>query len=436
MPIYERPAEILQNLIRFDTTNPPGNEAACIDYVAGLLKDAGLDSTIVGKVPERTNLISRIPGRGDAPPLLIYGHVDVVPTAGQIWQHPPFDGVLVDDYVWGRGALDMKGADAMMIAAFLRAHAENLNPPGDVILALVSDEEAGGEYGAGFLVDNHPELFEGVKYALGEFGAFSQYVDDKCFYPIMMAEKRVCTVEVTVRGPGGHASTRTTGGTMARLAQVLLALDENRLPVHITPVVSQMIQAMAKYFDEPLSSQLVATLDPAQTDAVLDQMGPLGGTFDSVMHNTATPTIVQGGSAVNVIPAEIKLTLDGRVLPGVSTDDFLAELRELLGDDVELTPTIDRNVMPPPDFTLFSMLADVLRETDPAGIPIPYMVRGATDGRIFAKLGIQTYGFTPMKLPPDFAFAKTVHAADERIPVAALEFGADAIYRALGRFDI
>src|SRR5215204_4312029 len=206
LSIYTRPVEILQRLIRFNTTNPPGHEAECIAYIRGLLTEAGIESTIIEKTAGRPNLIARIQGAGKAPPLLLYGHVDVVTTQNQQWEHPPFEGQLIDGFVWGRGALDMKGGVAMMLAAFLRANAEGLQPPGDILLAIVSDEEVGGDDGAKFLVEHHAELFKDIRYAIGEFGGFSLNVGKQRFYPIMVAEKQVCWMKATVRGRGGHGS--------------------------------------------------------------------------------------------------------------------------------------------------------------------------------------------------------------------------------------
>ena len=183
---------LLQDLLRFDTTNPPGDEAACINYIDQLLNGAGFQTLILGKSPERPNLITRLEGQGNAAPLLLYGHVDVVTTARQDWQHPPFEGKLVDGYLWGRGALDMKGGIAMMLAALLRAKSQKLPLAGDVVLALVSDEEAGGHFGARSLVEQHPDLFAGVRYAIGEFGGFSFNFGRRRFYPVMVAEKQVC----------------------------------------------------------------------------------------------------------------------------------------------------------------------------------------------------------------------------------------------------
>ncbi|MCU0499735.1 MAG: M20/M25/M40 family metallo-hydrolase [Anaerolineae bacterium] len=431
--IYERPAELLQHLIRFDTTNPPGNESACIAYVDELLREAGFETLIVGKTPDRTNLITRLKGRGDAPPLLLYGHVDVVPTVGQTWQRPPFSGDLIDGYVWGRGALDMKGPDVMLITALMRAKAEGRELAGDVILTLVSDEEVGGQYGARYLVEQHPEQFAGVKYALGEFGGFSMYIGSKRFYPIMVAERRVCTVRATFRGAGGHGAMRHTGTAMGKLGRFLSHLDAQRLPVRVHPIVQQMIEIISRESDEPVKSLILRLLDPAQTDQILDQIGNTARIFDPLMHNTANPTMVQGGTKINVIPSEVHVDLDGRLAPGVTTEEFLAELRAVSAD-AEFTVLIDDDFTPQSDLSLFEMLSGILTDADPGGIPMPYIVSGATDGRIFSKLGIQTYGFVPMLLPEDFNFAATIHAADERIPVSSLEFGANAVYQALLRY--
>jgi acetylornithine deacetylase/succinyl-diaminopimelate desuccinylase-like protein len=219
--IYQRPAELLQRLIQFDTTNPPGNETECIAYIDTLLKKAGLETTRLAKDPNRPNLITRLKGRGSAPPLLLYGHVDVVTTTDQEWTHPPFEGKLVDDFIWGRGALDMKSGIAMMLSAVMRAKTDNLIPAGDIVLAILCDEEAGGEYGAKYLVENHSDQFSGIQYALGEFGSFTNHIGPKRFYPIQIAEKQICWIKATVRGPSGHGALHMRGGAMSKLADLL-----------------------------------------------------------------------------------------------------------------------------------------------------------------------------------------------------------------------
>ena len=429
--IYERSAELLQNLIRFDTTNPPGNEAHCINYINSLLTKAGFETTILAKDSNRPNLIARLEGQRTSPPLLLYGHVDVVSTANQNWTQPPFEGQLVDGYVWGRGALDMKGGVAMMLAALLRAKAEGLIPAGDIVLAILSDEEAGGDYGASYLVENHGDQFEGIRYALGEFGGFPLYIDQQRFYAIQVADKRLCWMNVILRGPGGHASTPVHGGVMARLATLLHSLDQQRLPVHVTPVARQMLELIAAAVSSPMSSTIQQLLDPAQTDATLDQFGPEGSMFDAMLHNTVNATVVQGGGEINVIPSEIILKLDGRLLPSYTSDDMVAELRPIIGDDTELEIIRYDPVAPEPDMGLFDTLAGILRKADPDAIPIPLLLTATTDAKHFARLGIQTYGFIPMNLPEEFIFFNLMHAADERIPVEAVNFGTDAVFRAL-----
>jgi acetylornithine deacetylase/succinyl-diaminopimelate desuccinylase-like protein len=436
MAIYERPAELLQRLIQFDTTNPPGNEGPCIRYARDLLADAGIDSTLLGLTDERPNLVARLKGRGDSPPLLLYGHVDVVTTAGQDWTHPPFAGEIVDGYLWGRGTIDMKGGVAMFLSAFLRAHAEGADLPGDVILVLLADEENEGKYGAKYLVEEHPGLFEGVRYALGEFGGFPMRLAGQTFYPIMVSEKQCCWLKATVHGPGGHASMPIRGGATAKLAGVLRHLDR-RLPVHITPPARLMIEAIADHLPFPQGLALRGLLIPPLTDRILDALGEEGRLLDALLHNTVSPTVLRGGTKTNVIPSEITVEVDGRILPGFGPDDLFREMRAALGplaDDV----TFDVSSFDPGpgdiDMALFDTLADILHTADPAGIPIPYMLAGVTDGRIFAQIGIQTYGFTPMKLAPDFSFTELIHAADERIPVEAVSWGAARVYEALQRF--
>jgi len=427
------PVELLQRLIRFDTTNPPGNEAECIEFVRGLLADAGCETEVYAREPDRPNLVTRLRGTGSAPPLLLYGHVDVVTTAGQPWTRPPFGGELVDGYVWGRGALDMKGGVAMLVSAFLRAQTEGLRPRGDVILAILSDEEAGGDFGARFLVEEHPHVFDGVRHALGEFGGFSLELGGKRFYPIQVAEKQLCWLKVTLRGPGGHGALINRGGTMARLGKFLLALDRMPLPVHITPAASEFVRGVAAELSGRQRIALQALLRPRLTDRALRLMGDRARTTEPMLRNTVNATIVHGGDKINVVPTEIELELDGRLLPGLRPDDLIGELRKVVGEDPEIELLRHDPGPSDPDMTLFETLADVLRELDPEGIPVPLLQVGVTDGRFFSRLGIQTYGFLPMRLPADFAFLGLIHAADERIPAEAVDFGTEAIYGALRR---
>jgi acetylornithine deacetylase/succinyl-diaminopimelate desuccinylase-like protein len=435
-PIQDRPLELLQALLRFDTTNPPGHERACLEWVRGLLEAEGVEVRMLGAA-ERPNLVARLAGRGTAAPLLLQGHVDVVPAVGD-WTHPPFAGEVADGYVWGRGALDMKGGVAMMIAAFLRAVVrarEGEPPPGDVILCLLSDEEDGSAEGAEWLVAAHPELFAGVRYSLGEFGGFTLTVAGRRFAPIMVAEKQILWARTTLRGPAGHGSMPIRGGAMGQLGRLLSRLDRRRLPVHVTPVARSMVEAIAAELPRAQALPLRGLLSPPLTDRVLDLLGDRARFFDPVLHNTISPTGVRGGGTINVIPHELTVDLDCRLLPGFTPDDLVRELRALTGlDDLELEIVRHDPVTAEPDLGLYETLAGVLRELDPGTVPIPMLLPAITDGRFFSRLGIQTYGYLPMQLPEEMAFMSLIHAPDERLPLGAVEHGTEALDRVLRRF--
>jgi acetylornithine deacetylase/succinyl-diaminopimelate desuccinylase-like protein len=425
--------ELLQELIRFDTTNPPGNEEPCVEFLRAQLEDAGCETQLYVKEAGRPNLVSRLPG-GEAPPLLLQGHVDVVTTAGQSWTHPPFEGRLENGFVWGRGALDMKAGVAMLVTAFVRAKREGVELPGDVVLVVLSDEENGGNLGARYLVEEHPELFEGMRYALGEFGGFTLYAGGKRFYPIQVGEKQICWLKATVRGAGGHGAMINRGGTVARLGRFLTDLDRKRMPVHVTPIVRETIETIASALPRRQAAVMRSLLKPRFTDGALRLLGAQGPMFEPMLRNTVNATIVRGGSKINVVPSEIEVELDGRALPGFSPEQLIAELQALVGKDIELELVRHDPGPAAPDLGLFETLSEVIRELDPEGIPIPLLQIGVTDARFFSQVGVQTYGFLPMRLPQDFAFLKLIHAADERIPVDALEFGAEAVWRAVQRF--
>jgi acetylornithine deacetylase/succinyl-diaminopimelate desuccinylase-like protein len=422
--------ELARDLIRLDTTNPPGDEHLAIQHLERVLSAAGIESARYESVPGRPNLVARITGRGEAPPLLLQGHVDVVTTVNQTWQHPPFAGEIVGGYLWGRGALDMKGGVAMMVSAAVRAHRQG-GAPGDLVLTMLADEEAGGNCGAKWLVDSHPELFKDVRHAIGESGGVAMHVGGRRFYALMVSEKRGCQMLVTLRGPGGHGSIPVRGGAMARLGRLLNVLDTTRLPVHVTTPVRQQLESMRDALDEPLRSKFAELLDPATTDRALDQVGPLSRGLDAALHNTVNATIVGGGLKINVIPSELTVQLDGRLLPGFGPDDMVRELRAVIGPEPEVEVMAVGPAQPEVDLSQFELFAGVLRDADPGCVPIPSLVTGGTDARHFARLGIRTYGFLPLNMPADFNSAGTIHAADERVPVSALEFGAGCVFAAV-----
>ncbi len=428
------PVELLRALIRFDTSNPPGNERPCLEFVADLLRNASIERLFVARDAERPNLVARLPGRGDSPPLLLYGHVDVVPANPSEWKHPPFAGDLAQGEVWGRGAIDMKGGVAMLVSVVLRAAAERPKPAGDLVLALASDEETGSELGAKFLVDEHADLFDGVRYGLSEIGGFTEWVGGRRLYPIQVAEKQRCLVRATIRGVGGHSSTVVRKTAADKLGRLLTALAKRRLPVHVTPVVQAMLGAMAGVL--PLHQRLALRplTVPPFTDRLLDLFGKDAASLDPLLHNTATPTGVRGGESSNVIPTEITVDLDGRLVPGQRPADLVRELEALVpGVATYEVVREEPAVMSVPDLTLFPMLAQVVREREPGGTPMPTLVPGYTDARHFARLGIQTYGFLPMRLPQSITTA-LIHAPDERVPADAIRWGAECLWEAVRRY--
>jgi acetylornithine deacetylase/succinyl-diaminopimelate desuccinylase-like protein len=425
--------ELTRDLIRLDTTNPPGEEHIAVELIERLLRDANIECERYESEPGRPNLVARVKGRGEAPPLLLQGHVDVVTTANQDWRRPPFGGDIIDGYLWGRGALDMKSGVAMMVATLLRAE-ERGGAAGDLVLAVLADEEAGGLCGARWLVETHPELFAGIRHAIGESGGVALHLGGRRFYPIMVSEKRGCQMLVTLRGSGGHGSIPAHGGAMAKLGQLLTKLDGSRLPVHITTPVRHQLEAMRDALDEPLKGRIGALLDPVRTDAALGGLGPLSRGLDACLHNTVNATIVSGGLKVNVIPSEVRVQLDGRLLPGFGPEDMLEELRTVIGPGPDIAVTLVGPAQPEVDLSQFDLFASVLKEADPGCVPVPSLVTGGTDARHFARLGIRTYGFLPLNVPPDFNSSPTIHAADERVPVTALEFGADCVFEAAMRY--
>ena len=426
------PVELLRDLIRFDTTNPPGNEDTCVAFVEALLREHGIESERYEKAPGRPNLIARHAGSNGGPPLVLYGHVDVVTTAGQQWARPPFAAELHDGFVWGRGALDMKSGVAMCIAAFVAAHASGSATP--LVLVILSDEEDGGDVGARFLAEEQPEAFGGAKHALGEFGGATQWIAGKRFYPIQVAEKQVCWLRARVRGTGGHGALGVKDGAMRKLGDVLRTLDRKQPPVHITPIVRDWFGQMADVLPRPQAIMLRRLLVPKTADLAARALGPRGRQLSRVIRNTVSPTIVHGSDKINVIPSEIELQLDGRILPGQTPDDLIRELHDLVGNHVEFEVVRHDPGPPSPDLSFYEPLAQIIRELDPGSVPVPMLQAGVTDARFLSRAGVQTYGYLPLKLPEDFDLWPLVHNADERVPAAALAFGVEAITQAIAHY--
>lgn len=422
---------LLQKLIAFNTTNPPGMERECILFLESIFKSEGFKTQIIGKNDHRLNLYVRYEGKGEAPPFMMYGHVDVVTADNQKWDHDPFAGEISDGCIWGRGALDMKGAVVMMAMALIKMKRKGIKPSGDIILMIVCDEENGGIQGAKYVCEEYAELFKNVKYAIGEIGGFNMYFGGKKVYPIMVGEKQKCMVRMTFKGDGGHGSMPVRGGSMGQLGYVLQRLDKKYMPCHVVPQVKVMLSELAAASKAPYKIIFKSLMNPCTSNQTLKLLKGKGRFFEPLLHNTATPTIVRGGEKINVVPENITLEFDGRILPGYGPDNLKDEMKTLLGKEVD-TEII--NFVKGPDrldMGLYRFLGDILKQKDREGTPIPFVVSGVTDARHFSKLDIQTYGFTPMCFENGVDYTKLIHSANERIPLKALEFGEDAIYRLL-----
>lgn len=426
--LHERPVDILRSLIRFETVNPPGNERPCIEWIGEVFETYGIEYETYAKDPDRPNIIARIPG-GNDPPVLLYGHVDVVPVTDQEWTHDPFEAVIDDGMVWGRGALDMKVGVAMFLANFLRIATEDEPIASDLVFLAVSDEEAGGEYGLEFLVEEHPELFDDIGFAIGEFGGYPMEVAGETFYPIQVNEKQVCWLEATFTGNSGHASLPTADTAMGKLGRFLAAVDAHRLPVHLTPTVESMIEALAEGLPEDEGDRLLELLDPEKTDAVLEELPFDARVLDAVTHNTANPTIVSGGDKENVVPEAVRVRIDCRLVPGQTPDDVIDELRAVAGDVADFEVVRFDEGPPPASLEHFDLLADVL-ESATGKTAIPFMMYGATDARHLAQVGVESYGFIPLNMD-DIPLLDILHSGDERVPVESVEWGTERVYEAL-----
>lgn len=420
-------------LIRFDTSGAPGEERACLDWICGLAREAGLPFVVRARDPRAPNAVFRLPGRGTAQPIVLHGHLDVV-GAGEGWERPPFGGELHGGELWGRGAIDMKGAVAMMLAALLRLRHEGFEPAGDVLLALVSDEERGGGLGMRFLVDEHPELFGDARFAIGEFGAVGVEVGEHRVYPIQVAERRLCAIRATVSDAGGHGAFAHAPGAVAQLARLLDALVGLRPAVRITPASREILTRAADRAPPPLADALRGLLDERRAAGILAGLDLAGRIFAPAIVSSAEPTVVRAGEHRNVKPQSATVTLDARLAPGAAVADVVADLRRLCGDDVSFEADAEPESERPLDWGLFDQLGEALCRADSGAWPLPYAMPATTDGRHLARLGIAHYGFTPLRLEDGSRYALLAHAANERVPVAALEWGSLVLEDFLRRY--
>lgn len=420
--------DLCRELIAIDTSNygdhsGPGERKAA-EYVAGKLDEVGVEPTIYESHPGRSSVVGRIAGADSSrPPLLIHGHLDVVPADANDWTHHPFSGEIADGCVWGRGAIDMKDMDAMTLAVLRQRMREGRTPPRDIVLAYLADEEAGGSWGAQWLVDQHPELFTDCSEAISEVGGFSFTAgNDQRLYLIETAEKGIAWMKLTARGNAGHGSMTNDDNAVTELAAAVARLGRHEFPLRLTSTVRTFLEEVCEAFG--------IEFEENDVDATIARLGPIASMIGATLRNTVNPTVLDGGYKANVIPGTATAQVDGRFLPGTE-DEYFAEIDRLLGPKVSREfihhlPAVETGF----EGGIVSAMAESLQAEDPQGRAVPYCLSGGTDAKSFQRLGVRNFGFAPLKLPPELDFAGMFHGVDERVPVDGLRFGT----RVLDRF--
>jgi acetylornithine deacetylase/succinyl-diaminopimelate desuccinylase-like protein len=425
--------QLCSQLIRFDTTNHGDGDSAgereAAEFVAAHLSAVGLSPKLLERAPRRSNVIARVPGSDRSlPPLLVHAHLDVVPADPAEWTVPPFAGEIRDGFVWGRGAVDMKDMCATLLSVLHRWTAEDRGPRRDIVLAFVADEEDRGEWGAHWLVEEHPALFDGVAAAIGESGGYTVYASAASgepvrLYPVATAERGTAHLRLTAVGRAGHGSRRNEANAVVRLIGALHRLAEHEWPVVLTPAVTAFLSRAG--------AALGVEVDLSDVDTTLSRFGAAAKIAENTVRNSTTPTVLRAGYKVNVIPGLAEAEVDTRVLPGTQ-DAFLAEVDRLLGPDVRRELLVNQPpVQAPVDSPWFTAMAAALEAEDPDAVVVPFCMGGGTDAKAFAGLGIDCFGFAPLWLPVDFDHRTKAHGVDERVPVEGLRFGVNVLDRFL-----
>jgi acetylornithine deacetylase/succinyl-diaminopimelate desuccinylase-like protein len=417
--IQDEAVRLLQALVRFDTTNPPGNELPAAQFVAEELRAAGYEPLVLESAAGRGNVIARLEGDGSERPLLLFGHLDVVPAEPEHWTHPPFEGVIADGFLWGRGALDMKNIVATQLATMLAFKRAGVRPKRDIIYAATADEEAGGAMGVKWLLEEHPDLLD-AEYALSEFGGFSMTVGGQRFYLCQTGEKGVNWLKIRTQGRPGHGSMPHTDSAVLRLSEAVAKLGQASLPLHVSPTARAMIEGMAR-----VQPELTGLLSPETNAQVLAQLpSEQALMFNAITHNTVAVTGLNAGYKHNVIPSSAEASLDCRIIPGQRLEDLSREIKEIVGDDVKLevvlsSPACESRF----DTPLFETMVRHLKAYDPEAEVVPLLLFGGTDGRFLGWRGVTYYGYSPIRLPANLKFLELIHSHDERIPVDAFREG-------------
>ncbi len=416
--------DLLGELIRINTSNPTHPERPAAEWVVGKLDEVGIESKVYESEPGRASVVARITGSDSTrSPLLIHGHLDVVPANAAEWSVDPFGGDVRDGYVWGRGAVDMKDMDAMTLAVVRDWARTGRVPPRDIVLAFVADEEAGGQKGAHWLVDKHPDLFADCSEAISEVGGFSVSMGgDLRLYLIQTAEKGLGWLRLRAEGRPGHGSMLHDDNVVTKLAAAVTRIGTYEFPLAVTDTV--------RAFLEQISAITGLDIDPDDPEPALAKLGAMARMIGATIRNTANPTMFDAGYKENVIPSRAEAVIDTRFLPG-QEDELLAKIDELAGDGITREWVIrDIAVETSFDGAIVDAMSAALKAEDPGAHLVPYLMSGGTDAKSFSTLGIRCFGFSPLQLPAGLDFTALFHGIDERVPVDGLQFGV----RVLDRF--
>lgn len=414
--------EHLRQLVRFRTVNPPGEETEAAKYLKSVFDREGIPAEVFESQPGRGSVVARLKGDGRQRPLLLLSHLDVVPAVAKDWAHDPFGAELINGEIWGRGTQDCKNASATWLAIMLRCKRLGVTPSRDIIFAATADEEMGGVFGAKWLADNKWDLID-AEYCLNEGGGGAVTLGNQQYFTYQTGEKSVCWFRLVAKGTAGHASVPLPDNAVVVLAETVAKLGRARLPIHITPTMTDFVNGLAAAQPEASRAVLRRILDPNQTEQVLAQAVGSGHVhdFNAMLRNTATPTILRAGEKTNVIPSEAVCDVDGRILPGQTAEDLAREVRAVIGDAVQVefsrtgTPTESQ-----PRTALADAIAKAISKHSPRSTVVPFLVPGATDARYLRPRGMTVYGFVPTLPEVD---AKTVHGVNERLPVSSFAFG-------------
>ncbi len=424
----------LQRLIQFDTTNPPGNELACAQYIAEVFAGESLAAEVVEPVPGRGSVVARLPGSGAKRPLLLLSHLDVVPAVAADWRHPPFGGEIADGCVWGRGALDTKNLTALWMSLLLAVKRQGLTPSRDLVFAATGDEEMGGTWGVGWLVEHRPDLVLDCEFALNEGGGAGARLAGRTVYHLQTGEKGIAWTRVTATGTGGHASMPHPDNPVVRLAGALHRIGTTPLPLRLTDTFRLYVERLAAALGPELGPVVKEALGEESAERALAALGDdyEASTIRAMSRNTACPTVVRASDKTNVIPREASALVDCRVLPGQTPEDLLAQLREILGlegrPEEKIRLELERAnpaSESPPDTELTRAVEKALAKHDPDATLVPFLSPGGTDGRYLRPRGIVCYGFCPLLPGEDQA---SVHGVDERLSLRSIEFGLKVLW--------